>query len=364
MNLRRKIIDAMPTWLLQTLVRFFIAMKNMQRSLKTSGVRQVVLGSDSGELKVLIVGPGEKSIPVSGWGAVELIIANQMNDFERQGINVSLLNSWNFTDWVKAFFWKPDVVLCHYDVLVSRALFFSKLFRSKVVSLTHYAYAQQPERWDSQFSRYVKALAKSDVFVALNQEIAFTFGRMYPTLEIAVIPNGIQLGKIQINGPHKGAICLGKVEPRKRQVEIARSLTGDENVRFVGAIDDPEFKSLSDKQKSLFLGPWNREQVENCLAEYSTLFLLGDGEADALVLYEAQAAGLRILTNELSVGAQPQDCEWIHIVKRDEELAMLNDSANTISTQEDVQKIADYAALHYTSSKSTSVYIELIRSLK
>jgi hypothetical protein len=84
MNLRRKIIDAMPTWVLQTLVRFFIAMKNLQRSLKTSGVRQVVLGSDSGELKVLIVGPGEKSIPVSGWGAVELIIANQMNDFEHQ----------------------------------------------------------------------------------------------------------------------------------------------------------------------------------------------------------------------------------------------------------------------------------------
>lgn len=360
-SIRSAIASSAPPAILNSVVRFVAYGGNLRRAV--FGLRQIEFDEKNPGLRVLLIGPGEKRIPVSGWGAVELVISNQMTDLRKQGFSVDLLNSWNLIDWLRCFRRKPQVVICHYDVFAFRSRLFSKLFNSKNVTLTHYAYAQQPNRWDPQFHRYAEQISKSDAFVALNDTIASVFSKMYPQLHIVVIPNGIDLMRFNSKGDHKGALCLGKVEPRKRQVQIARQLTGAENISFVGDIVDPEFANLSTEQKQMFLGPWSRNQVETLLCQYSTLFLLGDGEADALVLYEAQAAGLRILTNEVSVGSQKRDLDWIRVVTESEELPELLLSSGSSASTTTPNQIANYAASNYKSEASNAKYADLIRSL-
>lgn len=360
-SLRKKVVSAAPPFLLNVALRTLSGVNNLRRGLR--GVRQVALDDNRADVHVLIIGPGEKTIPVSGWGAVELVIANQVKDLKSFGFRVDLLNSWNMVDWIRCFARKPQVVICHYDIFAFRARTLSRWVGAKCVTLTHYAYAQQPTRWDSQFGRYARNISKSDVFVALNEAIAEVFSTKYPNLEIVVIPNGVDVSRISSVGEHEGAICLGKVEPRKRQVDIARQLTGDENIRFVGEVVDPSFESLTSKQQSLFLGPWTRDQVESSLAKFSSLFLLGDGEADALVLYEAQTAGLEILTNAASVGAQNRNLAWISVVASEDEICALLSTIEENKTRTSPAAIASYASTNYGSAQSNSKYAELVRSL-
>ena len=359
--IREKVVLATPNFALNIAIRAMSHFRSIRRGL--IGLRQVEIDENQDGIHVLIVGPGEKRIPVSGWGAVELVIANQIRDLKQSGFIVDLVNSWNLIDWLTCFARKPQVVICHYDVFAFRARLFCKWFGAKCVTLTHYAYAQQPSRWDPQFRRYAKHISKSDVFVALNAQIARVFSTLYPSLKVVVIPNGIDVNRIASSGGHRGAICLGKVEPRKRQVSIANQLTGDENIRFVGDVVDPAYDGLSPKQKSLFIGPWSRDEVESKLANFATLFLLGDGEADARVLYEAQAAGLEILTNELSVGAQNQDLSWVRVITSEDEIPELYATLADNQKRTPSSDISSYAANHYSSARSNSKYAELVRSL-
>lgn len=361
LSIREKAVLATPNFALNLAIRAMSYFGSIRRGL--TGLRQVEIDENQDGIRVLIVGPGEKRIPVSGWGAVELVIANQVRDLKQSGFVVDLVNSWNIIDWLKCFARKPQVVICHYDVFALRARLFCKWFGAKCVTLTHYAYAQQPSRWDPQFGRYAKNISKSDVFVALNAQIAGVFSTLYPSLKVVVIPNGIDVNRIASSGDHRGAICLGKVEPRKRQVAIARQLTGDENIRFVGDVIDPAFDELSPKQKSLFIGPWSRIEVESKLANFATLFLLGDGEADALVLYEAQAAGLEILTNEASVGAQNQNLSWIHVIPSEQEIHELYVASSDSRSSTSPSEISSHAANHFGSAHSNAQYAALVRSL-
>lgn len=360
-SIRGKLVAVAPSFALNFALRAASYVGSIRRGF--TGLRQVEIDENQDGIHVLIVGPGEKRIPVSGWGAVELVIANQVRDLKQSGLIVDLVNSWNIVDWLTCFARKPQVVICHYDVFAFRARLFSKWFGAKCVTLTHYAYAQQPSRWDPQFGRYANNIAKSDVFVALNAQIAGVFSKLYPGLKVVVIPNGIDVNRIASAGDHRGAICLGKVEPRKRQVALASQLTGDENIRFVGDVVDPAFDELSPKQKSLFIGPWSRNEVESKLANFATLFLLGDGEADALVLYEAQAAGLEILTNEVSVGAQNQNLSWIHVIPSEHEIGQLYAAAGADRFSTLPSEISSYAANHYGSALANAQYAALVRSL-
>lgn len=361
LSIRAKAVLAAPDFALNFAIRALSYVGSIRRGI--SGLRQVEIDQNQEGVRVLIVGPGEKHIPVSGWGAVELVIANQIRDLRSNGLRVDLVNSWNMIDWLRCFARKPQVVICHYDVFALRARLFCKWFGAKCVTLTHYAYAQQPSRWDPQFGRYAKNISKSDAFVALNAQIADVFSTLYPRLRVVVIPNGVDVNRIATSGEHRGAICLGKVEPRKRQVALASQLTGDENIRFVGHVVDPSFDTLSSKQKSLFIGPWSRAEVESQLANFATLFLLGDGEADALVLYEAQAAGLEILTNEVSIGAQNQDLSWVRVITSEDEIRELQAASGNDRLGTDPSEISSYASKHFGSARSNAQYAALVRSL-
>jgi hypothetical protein len=341
--------------------RAFNAKSHIRKALR--GTRQIDFDSANSGARLLLIAPAEKRIPVDGWGAVELVIQNQLLFFREQGFSTNLLNSYNLIDWWRVFRRKPQVVICHYDVFTPRARIFSKLFHSKLIAITHYAYAQQPNKWDQDFQRLARHLSQVDTLVALNPKISAVFEALNPSLRCVVIPNGVSVSSFKVQRNGAGVICLGKVEPRKAQVMIARHLTGAEDIVFVGDICDPEFSTLDDSQKAMFVGPWDRTQVENKLGGYSTLILLSDGEADALVLYEAQSAGLRIVVNNLSIGSQDPNLPWLILTDsnlRDiRSIPTLFDHLDPATREE----IISHAKTHYTANLSNAKYKQIVLDL-
>jgi glycosyltransferase involved in cell wall biosynthesis len=117
-------------------------------------------------------------------------------------------------------------------------------------------------------------------------------------------------------------VLIGKVEERKKQIEIVRSLSRPDLVDFIGPIQDRRFASLNQTQQQSFLGEWSRDKIKFELPKYRGLILLSDAEADALVLHEALAAGVEVFVSKNSLGSQ-EVSQFVHLVHSVEELEQL-----------------------------------------
>jgi glycosyltransferase involved in cell wall biosynthesis len=129
----------------------------------------------------------------------------------------------------------------------------------------------------------------------------------------------------------------------------------------VGPFADQRLSQLSSKQRKRFLGPWSREKVNNELSKYKVLVLLSDGEADALVLYEAQAAGCSIVISSKAAGSQNLDLPWVYIV---DDWSILQSTLieaiefNKIFSDQ----IIEYARKNYSWSDNITAYRRLIEN--
>ena len=139
------------------------------RRIERSKLRQI---SGDGS-KLLIIAPGEMHIPNTGWGAVEYLIQKQIIELDEKGIPYTLLNSWDFRDWIKCFAKRPSYILLHYDLFSRRCFFFKKLFapKSKVVVVSHYGYAAFRNKYDSNYPKILKWNSKLDAIIALSRPI-------------------------------------------------------------------------------------------------------------------------------------------------------------------------------------------------
>ena len=284
---------------------------NWRRRIERSRLRQI---SGSGS-DLLIIAPGEMQIPNSGWGAVEYLIQKQIIEFDKQGILYTLLNSWDLRDWIKCFAKKPRYILLHYDLFSRRCYFFKKIFspKSRVIVVSHYGYAAFRDNYDSNYSRILKWNSKLDAVIALSRPILEEFQLLKNHAPIFLVPNGVDAGDYKISDKKKDVIYLGKVESRKKQIDVVKVLDPEVNIEFVGPVVDPRFEELDDALKAKFQGPWSREEVLARLPEYKVLVLFSDGEADALVLHEAQAAGCSIVVSPQALGSQDEDLAWIYV---------------------------------------------------
>jgi glycosyltransferase involved in cell wall biosynthesis len=187
----------------------------------------------------------------------------------------------------------PDFVHVCYDEFVD---VMDKLECPRAIT-THFAYITQPER-HAGYRRYFDELVRSreHIFV-LTERIAHAY------IEYGVdpsrlhrVPNGVNAGAFRIfpKAEYVGrSICLGKIEPRKRQC-YCQNLA---NVDFAGPIEDRMFVP-----NGTYLGVVTREWLYENLGRYESLLLLSDGEASPLVTLEAMAAGLGLILSEYAVG--------------------------------------------------------------
>lgn len=315
------------------------------------------------KFNLLIVAPGQIPIPTLGWGAVETIISETIEIYESNGFKVWLLNSQNPLTWRKAKKLRFDVILNHSDRDSKRIL---KYFpNTKFVTVSHYGLGARENLWDKSYKNILNDMKLSEKIVCLSPAIFDIYSKYIPKKSLIFSPNGTAFKPIVGNDQSQPLLYLGKVEKRKYQYEIWQKLSQSGiNIIFAGPIVDSrvldEIKKTP-KLKDIFIGPVSRDYLEKNLCKYSGLFLNSIGEADALVLYEAQVAGLPIITNNHSIGSQDIKIPWVKVLEEDFDA---NEIIKFLSSlKEGPEQISQYARNNYSWEVRNKVLTDTLVSL-
>ena len=267
--------------------------------------------------RVVLIAPGIMPVPSTGWGAVETVVHEQAAALAACGFEVKILNSPAAIDWLRVFvFWRPDTAVLHYDEWARRARVFASLVKSAMLACSHYAYMGQPSLWPNAYRRSFRWMAKADVLLVLSDQIReAVMPELSEATTVVCIPNGSD-SVFECRTPDREAVILGKVEPRKHQLEVLLNLQHSGiQIDCVGPNVDARFSSADHKHLVGYLrGEWTREQLCSQLGRYRVLILASEAEADALVLYEAQLAGLSLVVTRSAVGAQDCSLPWLYVL--------------------------------------------------
>jgi glycosyltransferase involved in cell wall biosynthesis len=281
--------------------------------------RQMWVEGNGGK-SLLIIAPGEILMPVFGWGAVETIISETIPTYIKAGFSVQVLNSKHPKDWKSVAKGNYDVVLCHSDVLSSRAL---KYFHdTPIIGVCHYGFAAFPNRWHRGFKKIINDLSKLDYVACLNNQILEVFCEYIDPEKLFISSNGsdMRIQRSELETRKNKFVYIGKVEKRKMQFEVFNNFRASGiQIDFIGNISDQRVSELVSRDSAAFKqfkGPMTRLQIIDALPDYDGLLLFSQGEADALVLYEAQLAGLPIFITEEAKGAQEINLPWVVLISQ------------------------------------------------
>jgi glycosyltransferase involved in cell wall biosynthesis len=268
-------------------------------------------------IKILLISSGAGTWPNDGWGAVENLVADFEWALKEQGVIVEVYHNQEFgaTLEKKVAEFHPDLIHCEYDDhIIHLVPCLQKYPTMKILLTSHYAWLSQPYQLvqDGYMSRFLFAcdLAKKSnlTLAVLSPEIAKTCKDLaaVPEDKLWVFPNGTRTDKIQCRPPvHESAICVGKIEKRKKQT----MLQACKRIDFVGPISDNDF--VVDEH---YKGKWTRNELYQNLTNYPCLVLISEAEAHPLVIGEALAAGCAILCNEVSAANLPREKPWIRVL--------------------------------------------------
>ena len=315
--------------------------------LKVRSFAKVTNNLPENRKKLLIVAPGEVQIPSQGWGAVETIISETIVIYESAGFEVWLLNSKHPAEWKKAKKIEFSVILNHSDTLSERVRKYWP--DSKIVVITHYGFAGFPDRWDRGYKKILEQMDTCDFVVCLSSQIFEVFLNYFDKSKLIVSSNGTSFAPQISDGNQENILCLGKLEPRKKQFELWNCLKDSEiNIIFAGPIVDERINQILKENPSLsktFIGPLSRTKLESEFRNFKALILPSTGEGDALVLYEAQMAGLQILVSSSGVGAQDSRLDWVHIIDEEPEPSEISKLLKLSNTSPN--EIAQFASRNY-----------------
>jgi hypothetical protein len=315
----------------------------------------------SRESRILIIGPGILPIPPANWGGVEQVIFRQVDNFRKIGeANIDLLNSAKHVDWLRAWLRKPNVVYCHYDVFAPRLRIYKFLFRIKVVGISHFGFTDQLEKWDRANSFFFKNLVKLDLVICLSSSIQKVFSNIDPNAQLKIIPNSVSVSKYHVQEPKNDLIYLGKVEPRKRQFELAQKLDVKTDITFIGPIEDSRIFNLPKEKQNWFVGALPQIELDKTLPKFKCLLLTSTGEGDAAVLYEAQACGLSIGISNQAKGAQNIMLPWIKILELESDKLISDIEDLILNNAKFRQEIRIYASKFYDSDITDKKLFEIL----
>jgi len=296
--------------------------------------------------RILIIGPGEISIPTSGWGAVETVIEETSKLYLDKGYLVTLLNSNNRLDWIKVGR-NFDLILNHNDRATRKVRKFWK--QPPLITFSHYGFGQYEDLWNGDYKKILQKMNDSDFIICLNDRIKEVYSNHIDTEKLIVSPNGSEFMPVK-NLPSNGKfVCVGKIESRKRQYETWKDSVREKiGIDFIGPISDDRVESLISQKKSsysCFLGAMTRKDLSEVLSKYRALILPSLGEADALVLYEAQLAGLPVFVTKSGYGAQDLGLSWIKLIPTNFEFSALVEALDSIDCTS--SQIAQFAETNY-----------------
>jgi glycosyltransferase involved in cell wall biosynthesis len=330
----------------------------LARLLGLRGIHQLYFVGDQKPGSTLIIGPGMMPVPPVGWGAVETII-DEMSTQLATSRPTMVLNSFSLLSWFGAFRIRHEVIHVHSDKALVRASRWRFLNNrsTPIVVWHHFPYLAQPEFWhpgfQSRWTRMKRHLRSSDVFIALSPSIADVVGPQLPAT-ILTLPNASSFSPRIDLTPSRDLLVLGKVTPRKQQFELSGLVLWGTDITFVGPINDQRvIESVATEPRAArskaFVGEWSRADLAEKMSSFKVLLLPSKAEADALVLYEAQLAGLSIICSRHALGAQDAELPWIYTHETDASLEQLQ-LLCSLAIQENVQhrpRILEYAQANF-----------------
>jgi glycosyltransferase involved in cell wall biosynthesis len=218
---------------------------------------------------------------------------------------------------------QPHVVHTHLSVL---RYVLPAVMRRRVPVVVHTLHNVAEHETDT-FGRLMQwfAFRGSVVPVAISQEVAASFRRVYGLKCQAVVPNGIPIGSYcshpddRVRWRNKERFdqddvlftCVGRLEPQKNPFLLVRAfaalndprahlvLLGDGTLQG-GLIEYVRNQRLEDKIHLL----GKRNDVAECLAASDVFILASNWEGNPLAVMEAMAAGLPVIST--AVGGVPE----------------------------------------------------------
>lgn len=314
-------------------------------------------------VKIILIGPGSKPIPPTGWGAIESLIWDYHENLLKIGIESVIINDANLQNVVNVCNSStPDVVHIMYDdyIVISPYLTCKKIFYT-----SHYAYITHPE-FQSVFVYYYKNFFRKVVEMqnivtvnAISDEIKGVYQKHgFSNSHINVICNGAREDLFEFTLEpqlkHK-SVYVAKIEARKGQYKY-QSI---HSIDFVGNYQDSAF----DRRNTNYLGEWDKKTLYKILTQYGNLILLSDGEADPLVVKEGLMAGLGVVVSECASANLDRTKPFITVIPNEKvgEIEYVKRAIiqNRITSIQMRQQIREYALENFAWNKIIEKYVKI-----
>lgn len=255
-------------------------------------------------MKIVLIAPGYKQLPPTGWGAVESVIWDYYENLKKiPNISVSIVNSSNLNVIIQETnSHNADFVHIMYDDHIEAAPYIKTSGKyhnngPNIIYTSHYAYITHPN-FENNYSSYFNTIFRKVIqykdyiqIFAISESIKRKYVEHgFPECKIRVIHNGAREDLFRYTNQPKfsdKSVYVAKIENRKRQYVYQ----GFHDVHFVGNY----YNSSFNPERINYLGEWNKPTLYENLTNYSNLILLSDGEADPLVVKEALMAGLGLV---------------------------------------------------------------------
>ena len=261
---------------------------------------------------------GDNPIPPTGWGAVELIIWQTTTRLRKRGISIHVINKPKFGAIFEvlklSLQGRADVVFCHAEKPIRILTWIAKIRDILLIATTHNPVSHQS--WSKALQRCYMApfhfVGRADVeqmILAKN-----------PNAKCAIQLNATETQEFETCLAGNGrAICLGRIQERKRQNDVSLLLKGSGlECDFVGPL--MEEVEISDELRNHMIGPWDRETLHRKLCEYSCHILLSRSERQPLAVIEALAAGIPVVVSPDAAWNLDDSKPYILVVDSDSEL--------------------------------------------
>jgi glycosyltransferase involved in cell wall biosynthesis len=309
-------------------------------------------------MKIALIGPGIMPIPPQNWGAVESLIWDQYEYLKQLGHEVEIINTrdlYSVANYLNSS--DHDFIHVQYD---DHADFLSNTLKKPFCTTTHYGYIKEHYPEYHGWKHIFEGVLKSTGIIALSPEIEILFKNAGYSKFIKTLRNGARTKDFRFSTyAPKNALCLGKVEPRKRQSDLSNICSGKCNIDFIGPVIDYNFK---ENNTCKYAGVWDKPTLYNNLTEYKCLILLSDGEAAPLVVPEALSAGLSLVVSKTAAANLDTSLPFIHVLENglDETSPEIINKAINENAQYR-QNIRDYAVSYFDWSVICNEYIDIVK---